>query len=58
MVFASHSFLAFLLVLLLAYWLAGRHDERWGKAILITASFVFYGFWIPAYLVLLIASIL
>ncbi|HUV20148.1 MAG TPA: MBOAT family O-acyltransferase [Gammaproteobacteria bacterium] len=58
MVFASHSFLAFLLILLLAYWLAGRHDERWGKAILITASFVFYGFWIPAYLLLLIASIL
>ena len=58
MVFASHSFLAFLLILLLAYWLAGRHDERWGKAILIAASFVFYGFWIPAYLLLLITSIL
>jgi alginate O-acetyltransferase complex protein AlgI len=58
MVFASHSFLGFLFILLLGYWLAGRHDERWGKAILIAASFVFYGFWIPAYLVLLITSIL
>jgi len=58
MVFASHSFLGFLLILLLAYWLAGRHNERWGKAILIAASFVFYGFWIPAYLVLLVISIL
>ena len=58
MVFASHSFLAFLLILLLGYWLVGRHDERLGKPLLIVASFVFYGFWIPAYLVLLIVSIL
>jgi alginate O-acetyltransferase complex protein AlgI len=58
MVFASHSFLGFLLVLLLAYWFAGRFDERWGKPLLIAASFIFYGFWIPAYLVLLSASIL
>jgi D-alanyl-lipoteichoic acid acyltransferase DltB (MBOAT superfamily) len=58
MVFASHSFLGFLLVLLLAYWFAGRHDERLGKPLLILASFVFYGFWIPAYLILLIVSIL
>ena len=58
MVFASHSFLAFLLILLLAYWFAGRHDERWGKPLLILASFVFYGFWIPAYLILLFVSIL
>ncbi len=58
MVFASHSFLAFLLLVLIAYWLVGRHDERWGKALLIVASFVFYGFWIPTYLLLLIGSIL
>jgi D-alanyl-lipoteichoic acid acyltransferase DltB (MBOAT superfamily) len=58
MVFASHSFLAFLLILLAVYWLAGRHHERWGKPILILASFIFYGFWIPAYLVLLVVSIL
>ena len=58
MVFASHSFLAFLLILLLAYWAFARLDERLGKPILILASFVFYGFWIPAYLILLITSIL
>ena len=58
MVFASHAFLAFLLILLLAYWFAGRHNERLGKPLLIAASFVFYGFWIPAYLVLLLASVL
>jgi D-alanyl-lipoteichoic acid acyltransferase DltB (MBOAT superfamily) len=58
MVFASHSFLAFLLILLIAYWAFGRLDERWGKPLLIVASFVFYGFWIPSYLILLIVSIL
>lgn len=58
MVFASHSFLAFLVIVLASYWLVGRHDERLGKPLLIVASFVFYGFWIPAYLLLLVASIL
>jgi len=58
MVFASHTFLAFLLILLLAYWAFARLDERLGKPLLIFASFIFYGFWIPAYLVLLFGSIL
>ena len=58
MVFASHSFLAFLVLVLLAYWLVGRRDERLGKPLLIVASFIFYGYWIPAYLLLLIASII
>jgi alginate O-acetyltransferase complex protein AlgI len=58
MVFASHSFLAFLLILILAYWAFARLDERLGKPMLILASFVFYGFWIPAYLILLVTSIL
>ncbi len=58
MVFASHSFLAFLLIVLTIYWLVGRRDERLGKPILIAASFVFYGYWIPAYLLLLTTSIL
>ena len=58
MVFASHSFLAFLAIVLTVYWLVGRRDERLGKPILIIASFVFYGYWIPAYLLLLSVSIL
>jgi alginate O-acetyltransferase complex protein AlgI len=56
MVFASHSFLAFLAIVLAVYWLVGRRDERLGKPVLIVASFVFYGYWIPAYLILLTAS--
>jgi len=58
MVFASHSFLGFLLIVLVIYWLVGRNDERLGKPILIIASCVFYGYWIPAYLILLAFSIL
>jgi D-alanyl-lipoteichoic acid acyltransferase DltB (MBOAT superfamily) len=58
MVFASHSFLAFLAIVLAVYWLVGRRDERLGKPVLIVASFVFYGYWIPAYLLILTASIL
>ena len=57
MVFASHSFLAFLAIVVLAYWLVGRQHERLGKPLLIVASFVFYGYWIPAYLLLLSTSI-
>ena len=58
MVFASHSFLAFLAIVVLGYWLVGRSDERLGKPLLIVASFVFYGYWIPAYQLLLGVSIL
>jgi alginate O-acetyltransferase complex protein AlgI len=58
MVFASHSFLAFLAIVLAVYWFVGRRHESLGKPILIVASFVFYGYWIPAYLLLLSASIL
>lgn len=58
MVFASHSFLAFLAIVLGIYWVVGRRDPRLGKPLLIVASFVFYGYWIPAYLLLLSGSIL
>ena len=57
MVFASHSFLAFMAIVLTAYWLLGRNHEKLCKPFLIAASFVFYGYWIPAYLLLLSASI-
>jgi alginate O-acetyltransferase complex protein AlgI len=58
MVFASHAFLVFLLIVLAVYSLATRRNERAGQPLLIAASLVFYGYWIPAYLLILIASIL
>ncbi len=49
----------FLLLVLLGYAVAARFDEsRAPKHFLTVASLVFYGFWIPAYLVLLGASVM
>ena len=42
-----------MLVLLAVYGLVSRFAPRHCKATLIMASLVFYGFWIPKYLVLL-----
>jgi D-alanyl-lipoteichoic acid acyltransferase DltB (MBOAT superfamily) len=53
LVFSSHAFLVFMLVLLAVYGLVSRFAPRHCKATLIAASLVFYGFWIPKYLVLL-----
>ena len=57
MVFASQAFLAFLGVVLAVYWALSRRYERAGKAWLIAASLFFYGYWAPAYLLLLLVSI-
>ena len=57
MVFASQAFLLFLLVVLAVYWLIGKFSKGAGKAWLIAASFFFYGYWTPAYVVLLAGSI-
>ena len=57
MVFASQAFLAFLAIVLAVYWLLGQGHERAGKAWLIAASLFFYGYWVPAYLLLLVASV-
>lgn len=52
MVFSSHEFLVFMLVLLALYGLVSRFAPRHSKSLLIVASLVFYGFWIPQYLLL------
>jgi len=57
MVFASQAFLAFLAIVLGVYWLLGRWSARAGKAWIIVASLFFYGYWAPAYLLLLLGSI-
>jgi len=57
MVFASQAFLAFLAVTLGVYWIVGRMHQSAGKAWIIVASLFFYGYWVPAYLFLLIGSI-
>ena len=57
MVFASQAFFAFLAIVLGVCWLLGRWSEHAGKAWIIVASLFFYGYWSPAYLLLLLGSI-
>jgi alginate O-acetyltransferase complex protein AlgI len=59
LVFSSHAFLVFLLLVLLGYALVARIAPGHApKHFLTLASLVFYGFWIPAYLLLLGGSVL
>ncbi|MFN7664003.1 MAG: MBOAT family O-acyltransferase [Inhella sp.] len=53
MVFSSHAFLVFMLVLLAVYAGVTRWAPRHAKLTLVLASLLFYGWTIPAYLVLL-----
>jgi alginate O-acetyltransferase complex protein AlgI len=58
LVFSSHAFLVFLLAVLLSYALMARLSPGQApKHFLTIASLVFYGFWIPAYLLLLAGSV-
>src|SRR5215510_6017405 len=60
MLFNSYFFIfVFLPVTLVIFFALGRHRERRAAvAWLVTASLFFYGWWNPAYLGLIIASIL
>jgi alginate O-acetyltransferase complex protein AlgI len=59
MLFNSYSFLLlFLPVTLLVFFRVGRYSQRLGATWLTAASLFFYGWWNPAYLSLLLASIL
>lgn len=58
MLFNSYSFiLLFLPITLLGFFLAGRRSHMLAAAWLAAASLFFYGWWNPAYLVLLLGSI-
>ena len=59
MLFNSYAFLfAFLPVALVGFFVLGRYSQRWAGAWLTAASVFFYGWWNPAYVGLLLASIL
>jgi len=57
MVFASDSFILFLFVCVVAYAVGGRFDRSLGKYLIIAFSLVFYAYWKPAYVLLLVGSI-
>jgi alginate O-acetyltransferase complex protein AlgI len=59
MLFTSTAFfLVYLPVVLLGYYLAARHSPLWGAGWLFIASLAFYGYWMPEFTALLLASIL
>src|SRR5690606_13948009 len=59
MLFNSYVFLfAFLPLTLLAVWVARRQGARVVQAVLVLASLVFYGWFVPGYVLLLLGSVL
>lgn len=59
MLFNSYSFLlAFLPLVLAGFFILGRYSQRWAATWLTAASVFFYGWWNPAYVGLLLTSIL
>ena len=55
--FNSYFFLfGFLPVVVVFFFVLGRSSQRWASAWLTAASVFFYGWWNPAYLGLLLAS--
>jgi alginate O-acetyltransferase complex protein AlgI len=59
MLFNSYEFLfVFLPVSLAVYYLLGARNRYWGAILwLVIASLVFYGWWNPAYLILILSSV-
>ena len=59
MLFNSYQFiLGFVPITVIVYFLLNRADARWRLSWLLLASLVFYGWWNPVYVPLLVASIL
>ncbi len=56
MYFNSVSFFIFLISVFLFYWFAVRKSQKTGNAILLAASYIFYGWWDWRFLILIIIS--
>jgi len=56
MLFNSFDFLIFLPIVLLVYWLLGAKNIKLQNALLLVASYVFYGWWDWRFLSLILAS--
>lgn len=58
MLYTTPSFvLVFLPATLLGFFLIGRYSQVWAASWLFLASLAFYGYWMPAFTLLLLASI-
>ena len=59
MLFNSYTFIfGFMPVVAVVFFVLGRHNHRWASAWLTAASVFFYGWWNPAYVGLLLGSVL
>ncbi|MGO8754189.1 MAG: MBOAT family O-acyltransferase [Gallionellaceae bacterium] len=59
MLFNSYTFIfGFMPVVAVVFFVLGRHNHRWAGAWLAAASVFFYGWWNPAYVGLLLGSVL
>ncbi len=58
MLFNSYEFLIFLPIVFLLYWRVFNHVLRWQNALVLVASYFFYGWWSIAFLALLALSTL
>jgi len=56
MVFASNIFVLFMAAVLPLYAMATRWNPRLGKPLLVALSLFFYSYWLPIYLLLILAS--
>ena len=56
MLFNSLNFAVFLPVILFTYWFCVRYFYRYRNVVLLLASYYFYGFWNPWFLLLLLSS--
>ena len=56
MLFNSVTFLIFLIIVFVVYWTTVRYNKPDSKIILLTGSYVFYGWWDWRFLILIVIS--
>ena len=56
MLFNSTTFLIFLIIVFVVFWKTSKYSLGWGNVVLLTGSYIFYGWWDWRFLVLIIIS--
>ncbi|MDO8952107.1 MAG: MBOAT family protein, partial [Draconibacterium sp.] len=56
MLFNSTTFLIFLIIVFVVFWKTSKYSLRWGNVVLLTGSYIFYGWWDWRFLILIIIS--
>ncbi len=56
MLFTSFTFLVFLIIMLVVYWITNHYNNKSGKLLLLVGSYVFYSWWDWRFLILIVIS--